>query len=248
MLAGIAGSVALGGLAASGSPLFDPLAVNLWLTLAFGASCYLFRGVLPRLRDYPDAIELNVVFVVALSVVGLVLADLVMQLGFRPRGGLTVPAVRGVRGGGRHGLGAGAAFRRGAPRGARARDDPRAARAREDRRGRGELREHPRTERARVLSEERERILRDMDEGLGSQLVSTLALTERPETRIGGASAIAVRAALDDLRLVVDSLDPFDGELRAGARDAAEPHAAAARRGRQSRSSGGSPTCRRSPI
>jgi signal transduction histidine kinase len=63
-----------------------------------------------------------------------------------------------------------------------------------------------------VLSEERERILRDTDEGLGAQLVSTLALLERPEA---GAEDIqrGVRAALDDLRLVVDSLDPLEGDV-----------------------------------
>jgi signal transduction histidine kinase len=212
MIAGALGSAALAVLAATGSPHFNPLAVNLWLTLAFGASCYLFRGVLPRLRDYPDAIELNVVFVVASSVIGCVLFDLLMQLGLRPRGGLTLPpysafvAVVGM---------GWVLVRRfvGALREARALAATLEQRVREQtaevEASYGRILA---TERARVLSEERERILRDMDEGLGSQLVSTLAMTERPETSVEELQG-SVRAALDDLRLVIDSLDPLEGEL-----------------------------------
>jgi signal transduction histidine kinase len=67
-------------------------------------------------------------------------------------------------------------------------------------------------ERARVLAAERERILREMHDGLGSHLVSTLALLENDGA---GRDAIgsAVRAALDDLRLMVDALEPLDGDL-----------------------------------
>jgi signal transduction histidine kinase len=219
LCAGVAGSAALALLAASGSALFDPLAVDLWLTVAFGASCILFRRVLARLRDHPDAIEVNVVFVVALSVVGLVLWDLLMQLGLRPRGGLTVPpygAFVAV-------VGMGWVLLR---RFVSALREARALAATLEERVRAETAEVEAsyrrilgTERARVLSEERERILRDMDEGLGSQLVSTLALTEAaagpdalaPAER--AAIRASVRAALDDLRLVIDSLDPVDGEL-----------------------------------
>jgi hypothetical protein len=212
MLAGIAGSLTLGGLAATGSPLFDPLAINLWLTLAFGASLSLFRGVLPGLRRHPDAIELNVVFVVALSVLGCVLFDLAMQLGLRPRGGLTVPpyaafvAVVGM---------GWVLVRRfvGALTDARALAETLEERVREkSAEVAASYRRILATERARVLSAERERILRDTDEGLGAQLVSTLALLERPDT---AADEIyeGVRAALDDLRLVVDSLDPSEGDL-----------------------------------
>jgi signal transduction histidine kinase len=62
-------------------------------------------------------------------------------------------------------------------------------------------------ERAKLLAEERERLVRDMHDGLGGQLVSLLSLVEAD-----GASdpriAPAVRAALADMRLVIDSLDP----------------------------------------
>jgi signal transduction histidine kinase len=67
-------------------------------------------------------------------------------------------------------------------------------------------------ERARAVAHERERIMRDMHDGMGGQLVSTLAMVE------GGRFtpdrvAEALRDALDDLRLVIDSLDPVDDDL-----------------------------------
>jgi signal transduction histidine kinase len=67
-------------------------------------------------------------------------------------------------------------------------------------------------DRGRVLSDERQRIMRDVQDGLGSHLVSTLALAERadPDRR---AIAATVRSALDDLRLMIDSLAPVEGEI-----------------------------------
>jgi signal transduction histidine kinase len=67
-------------------------------------------------------------------------------------------------------------------------------------------------ERSRVLAEERERIMREMHDGLGSHLVSTLSLIER-ESSPREAVRQAVRSALDDLRLMVDSLEPLEGDL-----------------------------------
>jgi len=62
-------------------------------------------------------------------------------------------------------------------------------------------------EHSKLLAEERERLVRDMHDGLGGQLVSLLSLVEAD-----GASdprvAASVRTALADMRLVVDSLDP----------------------------------------
>lgn len=66
-------------------------------------------------------------------------------------------------------------------------------------------------ERARVLGAERERIMRDMHDGVGGVLVSSLARLE-----VGGADphgvADGLRAALEELRLAIDSLAPVDGD------------------------------------
>jgi len=60
------------------------------------------------------------------------------------------------------------------------------------------------------LARERARLMRDLHDGLGGQLVSIVALSERSE-----ASGIgdAARAALKDLRLVIDSMDDIGGDL-----------------------------------
>ena len=65
---------------------------------------------------------------------------------------------------------------------------------------------------ARVLLEERERIMREIHDGMGGQLVSTLALVEG---RVASPEEIshALRTALDDMRLLIDSLDPDVHEL-----------------------------------
>jgi len=67
-------------------------------------------------------------------------------------------------------------------------------------------------EREQAVTSERQRILRDMHDGLGGQLVSTLAMVEsgrfEPEE-----VAEALRDGLDDLRLMVESLDPAEADL-----------------------------------
>ncbi|MGH8530639.1 MAG: sensor histidine kinase, partial [Nevskiales bacterium] len=65
-------------------------------------------------------------------------------------------------------------------------------------------------QREQVVAEERERIMRDLHDGLGGQLVSALAIAQRGE---GLAIQQTLREALDDLRLVIDSLDPMEGDL-----------------------------------
>jgi signal transduction histidine kinase len=65
--------------------------------------------------------------------------------------------------------------------------------------------------RAAALALERTRLMRDLHDGLGGQLVSIVALSER-----GNATAPigdAARAALKDLRLVIDSMDDIGGDL-----------------------------------
>jgi signal transduction histidine kinase len=67
-------------------------------------------------------------------------------------------------------------------------------------------------ERRRILSDERQRIMRDVQDGVGSRLASTLAMAAR-EDEDRGAIGDAVRSALDDLRLMIDALAPADGEI-----------------------------------
>ncbi|HSW15564.1 MAG TPA: ATP-binding protein [Solimonas sp.] len=66
---------------------------------------------------------------------------------------------------------------------------------------------------AQAVSEERSRILMDMHDGLGGQLMSTLA---RLENSGQGATPAAesVRGALTDLRLIIYSMEPSVHELR----------------------------------
>jgi signal transduction histidine kinase len=71
-----------------------------------------------------------------------------------------------------------------------------------------------RLERDRAVSEERDRIMRDMHDGMGAQLVSTLALVESGRGTAKDVSD-ALRGALDDLRLVIDSLEPVEDDLAA---------------------------------
>jgi signal transduction histidine kinase len=65
-------------------------------------------------------------------------------------------------------------------------------------------------ERAAALARERTRLMRDLHDGLGGQLVSIVALSERGEA---GGIGDAARTALKDLRLVIDSMDDIGGDL-----------------------------------
>jgi signal transduction histidine kinase len=65
--------------------------------------------------------------------------------------------------------------------------------------------------RAAALALERTRLMRDLHDGLGGQLVSIVALSERGDA--GAGIGEAARAALKDLRLVIDSMDDIGGDL-----------------------------------
>lgn len=65
--------------------------------------------------------------------------------------------------------------------------------------------------RAAALARERARLMRDLHDGLGGQLVSIVALSERGNGSAGIGEA--ARAALRDLRLVIDSMDDIGGDL-----------------------------------
>ncbi|MCW5634152.1 MAG: sensor histidine kinase [Rubrivivax sp.] len=69
-------------------------------------------------------------------------------------------------------------------------------------------------ERQQVVAAERERLMRDMHDGVGGHLVSILAMIEADRRR-PGELATAVREALTDMRLMVDSLEPVDDDLNA---------------------------------
>lgn len=67
-------------------------------------------------------------------------------------------------------------------------------------------------ERQSAAVEERQRIMRDMHDGLGAQLISTLSLVEHGD--LAKEQLVAVlRECLDDLRLTIDSLESTENDL-----------------------------------
>lgn len=69
-----------------------------------------------------------------------------------------------------------------------------------------EVAERQRVEREHLLSDERERIVRDMHDGLGGQLVSVLSMVQRGQATNDEITE-ALRRSLDDMRIVIDSLE-----------------------------------------
>jgi len=67
-------------------------------------------------------------------------------------------------------------------------------------------------ERERAASEERQRILQDVHDGLGSQLLSSLAMVERGRWNTAEVER-ALREAIDDMRTAVDTLAVGDEDL-----------------------------------
>lgn len=63
-----------------------------------------------------------------------------------------------------------------------------------------------------AVVEERQRIMSDMHDGIGGQLISTLSLVEYGEAS-SAQVATALRECIDDLRLVIDSFVPTDDDL-----------------------------------
>jgi signal transduction histidine kinase len=67
-------------------------------------------------------------------------------------------------------------------------------------------------ERAQALLLERQRLMRDMHDGLGSSLMSSLVMVEQGQMSLGEVG-LMLRECVDDLRLVVDSLEPIEHDL-----------------------------------
>lgn len=67
-------------------------------------------------------------------------------------------------------------------------------------------------ERDHAAAEERQRIMQDMHDGVGSQLLTTLVMAQRGAATPGDMVAL-LQECLDDMRLAIDSLSPDDPDL-----------------------------------
>lgn len=67
-------------------------------------------------------------------------------------------------------------------------------------------------EREQALLLERQRLMRDMHDGLGSTLMSSLVLVEQGKLDSAAVAGL-LRECVDDLRLVIDSLEPIGHDL-----------------------------------
>lgn len=63
-----------------------------------------------------------------------------------------------------------------------------------------------------VLADERQRLMREIHDGIGANLVTTLAAVGQDGGN-GHAAAVALQRAIADLKLTIDSLEPVDGDL-----------------------------------
>jgi signal transduction histidine kinase len=70
-------------------------------------------------------------------------------------------------------------------------------------------------ERRQVLEQERQRLTRDMHDGLGSQLVQALNLVRGNEPAQPSTVEAMLSHALEELRMTLDSLEPLEGDLPA---------------------------------
>jgi signal transduction histidine kinase len=67
-------------------------------------------------------------------------------------------------------------------------------------------------EQQQAVVAERARIMSDMHDGIGGQLISTLSLVEHGEGSTDQVAS-ALRECIDDLRIAIDSLEPTDDDL-----------------------------------
>ncbi|NDP43771.1 MAG: sensor histidine kinase [Aromatoleum sp.] len=69
-------------------------------------------------------------------------------------------------------------------------------------------------EQRQAIAEERQRIMSDMHDGIGGQLISTLSMVEQGALSSAEVATV-LRECLEDLRLTIDSLEPTDNDLLA---------------------------------
>lgn len=67
-------------------------------------------------------------------------------------------------------------------------------------------------ERQQAVLRERQRLMRDMHDGVGSALMSALVLVEQGRLDMRGVAEL-LRECMDDIRLVIDSMEPVDHDL-----------------------------------
>jgi signal transduction histidine kinase len=67
-------------------------------------------------------------------------------------------------------------------------------------------------EREQTLAAERQRLMRDMHDGLGSSLMSSLVMVEQGRLQPVDVARV-LRECIDDLKLTIDSLEPLDSDL-----------------------------------
>lgn len=209
-----AGALAFAAALASGAPRGVEWVVVLWAVASFGVGVYL-TALLVLIRRRSAAVEgLAVRYLAPLAALALVFVvhDVAMVSGRDvPPSVLLIPYIGGIIGlwGGVRvieRLSTALAQSDALNRNLEHRVDERGA---EIRRGY----EHIRTlERAQLLQRERERMMRDVHDGMGSQLISTLALVE--SKRVAPEEiADALRDALDDMRLLIAPLGPTADDL-----------------------------------
>lgn len=63
-----------------------------------------------------------------------------------------------------------------------------------------------------AISDERQRLIRDMHDGLGSTLISALTVVERGKMN-AAQTAEVLQECIDDLKLTIDSLEPVDTDV-----------------------------------
>ena len=67
-------------------------------------------------------------------------------------------------------------------------------------------------EREQAVLRERQRLMRDMHDGVGSALMSAMVLVEQGRLETAAVAAL-LRECMDDLKLVIDSMEPVDHDL-----------------------------------